>query len=213
MNSVPLASIKRLFSLPICCVLPEDMVSGLAMQGKPVALSWGATKAYCNSLILKPFQPDLCEAFRKLNLQVVPQGFLANLQVSPTLEDQIREAQLLDSMVKKVKNGIAKSQPKYKCYRIDDKDTLFFEDRIVVPKGDLRKVIMNEAHNSLRSIQPGSTKMYHDLKQSYWWTRMKREIAQFVNECDVCRRVKAEHQRPAGLLQPLAIPEWKFDHI
>ena len=42
---------------------------------------------------------------------------------------------------------------------------------------------------------------------------MKREIAQFVNECDVCRRVKAEHQRPAGLLQPLAIPEWKFDHI
>ena len=55
--------------------------------------------------------------------------------------------------------------------------------------------------------------MYQDLKQAYWWTRMKHEIAQFVNECDVCRRVKAEHQRPAGLLQPLAIPEWKFDHI
>ena len=68
-------------------------------------------KAYCNSLILKPFQPDLCEAFRKLNLQVVPQGFLANLIVSPTLEDQIREAQLLDTMVKKVKHGIAKIQP------------------------------------------------------------------------------------------------------
>ena len=42
---------------------------------------------------------------------------------------------------------------------------------------------------------------------------MKREISQFVNECDVCRRVKVEHQRPAGLLQPLAIPEWKFNHI
>ena len=83
----------------------------------------------------------------------------------------------------------------------------------MVPKGDLRKVIMNEAHNSLISIHPGSSTMYHDLKQSYWWTRMKREIAQFVNECDVCRRVKAEHQRPAGLLQPLAILEWKFDHI
>ena len=150
-------------------------------------------KAYCNSLILKPYQPELCEAFCKLNLQVVPQGFLANLQVSPTLEDQICEAQLLDAMVKKVKIGIAKSQPKYKCYRLDDKDTLF-EDRIVVPKGDPRKVIMNEAHNSLLSIHPGSTKMYHDLKKSYWWTRMKREIAQFVNECDVYRRVKAEHQ-------------------
>ena len=55
--------------------------------------------------------------------------------------------------------------------------------------------------------------MYQDLKQTFWWTRMKREIAQFVNECDVCRRVKAEHQRPAGLLHPLPIPEWKFDHI
>ena len=135
-------------------------------------------KAYCNSLILKPYQPELCEAFRKLNLQVVPQGFLANLQVSPTLEDQIREAQLLDAMVK---IGIAKSQPKYKCYRLDDKDTLFFEDRIVVPKGDLRKVKLNEAHNSLIYIHPGITNMYHDLKQSYCWTRMKHEIAKFMN--------------------------------
>jgi hypothetical protein len=42
---------------------------------------------------------------------------------------------------------------------------------------------------------------------------MKREIARFVNECDVCRRVKAEHQRPAGVLQPLEIPEWKWDKI
>src|SRR5215216_3685594 len=114
-------------------------------------------KAYCNSLILKPFQPDLCEAFCKFNLQVVPQGFLANLQVTPTLEDQICEAQLLDSMVKKVKYGVAKGLSKYKCYHIDDKDTLFFEDWLVVPKGDLRKVIMNEAHYSIVSIHPGSS--------------------------------------------------------
>lgn len=116
-------------------------------------------------------------------------------------------------MVKKVKHDIAKGLPKYNCYQIDDKDTLFFEDRLVVLKGDLRKVIMNEAHNSLLSIHPGSSKMYHDLKSTYWWTRMKREITQFINECDVCRRVKAEHQCPTGLLQPLPIPEWKFDHI
>ena len=42
---------------------------------------------------------------------------------------------------------------------------------------------------------------------------MKREIAQYIANCDVCRRVKAEHQRPAGTLQPLAIPEWKWDKI
>ena len=66
----------------------------------------------------------------------------------------------------------------------------------MVPKGDLRKVIMNEAHNSLLSIHPGSTKMYHDLKQSYWWTQMKREIAQLVNECDVCMSAFWERGSP-----------------
>src|ERR1041385_991703 len=54
---------------------------------------------------------------------------------------------------------------------------------------------------------------YRDLRQRFWWTRMKREIAQFIAECDVCRRVKAEHQRPAGTLQPLPIPEWKWDKV
>ena len=72
---------------------------------------------------------------------------------------------------------------------------------------------MKEAHETPLSIHPGSTKMYQDLKQTFWWTRMKHEIARFVNECDVCRCVKAEHQRPAGVLQPLEIPEWKWDKI
>jgi hypothetical protein len=55
--------------------------------------------------------------------------------------------------------------------------------------------------------------MYQDLCQRFWWTGMKWEIAQYVAECDVCRHVKAEHQRPAGVLQPLSIPEWKWDKI
>src|SRR3954466_7480265 len=55
--------------------------------------------------------------------------------------------------------------------------------------------------------------MYRDLRQRLSWTGMKREIAQFVAECDVCRRIKAQHQRPAGILQPLPIPEWKWDKV
>ena len=55
--------------------------------------------------------------------------------------------------------------------------------------------------------------MYLDIKTTYWWTRMKSDIARYVSECDVCRRVKAEHQRPAGVLQPLKIPEWKWDNV
>ena len=55
--------------------------------------------------------------------------------------------------------------------------------------------------------------MYQDLKEKYWWVSMKREVAEFVARCDVCQRVKAEHQRPAGLLQPLPIPEWKWEEV
>ena len=55
--------------------------------------------------------------------------------------------------------------------------------------------------------------MYQDLKTTYWWNGMKRDIAQYVSECAVCQQVKAEHQRPGGPLQPLEIPQWKWDHI
>jgi hypothetical protein len=51
--------------------------------------------------------------------------------------------------------------------------------------------------------------MYQDLKQRYWWYGMKKDVAAHVALCDVCKRVKAEYQRPAGLLQPLKVPEWK----
>ena len=55
--------------------------------------------------------------------------------------------------------------------------------------------------------------MYQDLKQRFWWTRMKREIAKYVSECDICKRVKASHLRSAGLLQPLTIPSGKWEDI
>ena len=56
-------------------------------------------------------------------------------------------------------------------------------------------------------------KMYLDLKDSFWWTGRKKDIAEYVAVCDVCQRVKAEHQKPAGLLQPMPIPEWKWDKL
>ena len=55
--------------------------------------------------------------------------------------------------------------------------------------------------------------MYQDLKERFWWHGMKREIATYVAKCDVCQRVKAEYQRHAGLLQPLKVPEWKWDKV
>ena len=71
----------------------------------------------------------------------------------------------------------------------------------------LREQIMAEAHCSRYSIHPGSTKMYHDLKEVYWWNDMKRNIAEYVAQCSNCQQVKAEHQRPGGLAR-----QWTFQY-
>ena len=78
---------------------------------------------------------------------------------------------------------------------------------------ELRKEIMEEAHFSAYSIHPSSTKMYHDLKDTYWWNGMKRDIVNFMSKCLTCQQVKLEHQRPSGLLQQLPIPKWKWEII
>nr|GEW32596.1 hypothetical protein [Tanacetum cinerariifolium] len=79
--------------------------------------------------------------------------------------------------------------------------------------GDLQTVIMHESYKSKYSIHPGSDKMYQDMKKLYWWPNMKAGIATYVSKCLTCSKVKAEHQRPSGLLVKPKIPEWKWDNI
>ncbi|GKC50770.1 putative reverse transcriptase domain-containing protein, partial [Tanacetum coccineum] len=79
--------------------------------------------------------------------------------------------------------------------------------------GDLRSVITHKSHKSKYSIHPGSKKMYQDMKKLYWWPNMKADIATYISKCLTCAKVKAEHQRPSGLLVQPAIPEWKWDNI
>nr|GEW45115.1 putative reverse transcriptase domain-containing protein [Tanacetum cinerariifolium] len=91
---------------------------------------------------------------------------------------------------------------------------LHYLDRIWVPlKGDVRTLIMDEAYKSKYSVHPGANKMYYDLKNRYWWLRMKKDIAVYVSRCLTCLKVKTEHQRPSGLLQQHEIPEWKWEGI
>nr|GEU42606.1 hypothetical protein [Tanacetum cinerariifolium] len=75
--------------------------------------------------------------------------------------------------------------------------------------GDLSSVIMHESHKSKYSVHPDFDKMYQDMKKLYWWPNMKANIATYVSKCLTYARVKAEHQRPSGLLVQPAIPEWK----
>jgi hypothetical protein len=112
------------------------------------------------------------------------------------LEEKIRKAQETDENLMKIRKHTGEN--KAPDFRVDDQGTLWYKNRICVPEdGDFRQTIMGEAHNSAYSIHPGSTKMYMDLKQKYWWNGMKADIARFVAHCDTCQRIKAEHQKPA----------------
>ncbi|GJY07394.1 putative reverse transcriptase domain-containing protein [Tanacetum coccineum] len=92
--------------------------------------------------------------------------------------------------------------------------TLCLHSRSWIPwYGDLRSVIMHVSHKLKYSIHPGSEKMYQDVKKLYWWPNMKADIATYFSKCLTCARVKAEHQRPSGLLVQPEIPEWKWDNI
>ncbi|CAM8890537.1 unnamed protein product [Rhodiola kirilowii] len=98
-------------------------------------------------------------------------------------------------------------------FLVDDDCVLRFRNRLCVPVGELRQEILREAHCTPYTMHPGTTKMYRDLRDFYWWSGMKREVADFVSRCLTCQRVKAEHRRPAGLLQNIEIPEWKWERI
>ena len=157
-------------------------------------------KSHCHCLSVESYVDTLCHEMRKLNLEIVPHGTLNLMSIEPTLQDQIMMAQLEDERIKIIKQKLSQVDEKYKCFRQDWKGVVWFGDRLVVPKKpDLRKQILDEAHLSKFSIHPGRNKMYQDLKQNFWWTRMKREIAKYVSECDTCQRVKASHLKVAKL--------------
>jgi hypothetical protein len=130
----------------------------------------------------------LCDELCKLNMEVVSSGTLNCISVAPTLHEQINMAQNSDKGVQVIKEMLEQKVDKYNCFRQDRKGVLWFEDRLVVPKNpELRQKILDEAHLSKFSMHPGSNKMYHDLRSLYWWTRMKREIAKYVSECNTCQ--------------------------
>ncbi|GJZ83922.1 putative reverse transcriptase domain-containing protein [Tanacetum coccineum] len=92
--------------------------------------------------------------------------------------------------------------------------TLCLKNRSWIPCfGDLRALIMHESHKLKYSIHLGSDKMYQDLKKLYWWPNMKAEIATYVSKCMTCAKVKAEYQKPSGLLVQPVIPIWKWKNI
>ncbi|KAL0551919.1 hypothetical protein IC582_011012 [Cucumis melo] len=137
---------------------------------------------------------------------------LAQLTVQPTLRQRIIDAQSNDPYLVE-KRGLAEAG-QAEGFSLSSDGGLVFERRLCVPSDSAIKTeLLSEAHSSPFSMHPGSTKMYQNLKRVYWWRNMKREVAEFVSRCLVCRHIKAPRQKPAGLLQPLSIPEWKWENV
>nr|GFA53154.1 putative reverse transcriptase domain-containing protein [Tanacetum cinerariifolium] len=108
---------------------------------------------------------------------------------------------------------IRKDIPKEKLEPRAD-ETLCLNGRSWLPcYDDIRFVIMHESYKSKYSIYLGFDKMCQEMKKLYWWPNMKANIATYVSKCLTYARVKAEHQRPSGLLVQPVIPEWKWDNI
>ncbi|GJR70369.1 putative reverse transcriptase domain-containing protein [Tanacetum coccineum] len=142
--------------------------------------------------------------------RVKPKRFRAmNMTLQSSIKDRILGAQkeaYNESM------GLQKGLYEMIEHRSDE--ALYYLDRIWVPlKGDVRTLIMDKAHKSKYSVHPGSDKTYYDIRDRYWCSGMKKDIAVYVSRCLTCLKVKAEHQRLSGLLQQPEIPEWKWEGI
>jgi hypothetical protein len=168
-------------------------------------------KKYCNATFARRMQLELRREIEYLNLGMVNEAKVT-MEVEPTLEVEIWEGQLEDVKLKEIRKLIQDN--KTSDFLEDSQGTLWLGKQICLPNlKPIKELILREAHDSAYSIHPGSTKIHKDLKTRYWWYGMKQDVTEYVALCDICQRVKAEHQRPARLLQPLKIPQWKWEEI
>jgi hypothetical protein len=132
-------------------------------------------KAHCNYL------PAVNISEEESSIQITPNMAQYNVTLTPVLRGEIIAAQSSDEGVTHIKRRLTECDPKVNCFRVDEKGTLWFKAHLVIPKNlELRLKIFDEAHTSKYSIHPGSTKMYHELKAQFWWTRMKHETTRNV---------------------------------
>lgn len=163
------------------------------------------------------YEEELVKELENLRLEVVvpPQSMselLAALVIKPDLCSRIIEARRKDEKQEMLWYQIRMAHAN-DCRKAHD-NVILYKNRLTVPNDfELKNEILEEAHSTLYSAHPGWTKMYRNLKPSFHWSGMKRDIAKFVEWCLACQWVKFLHQWPYGQLHPLEISEWKWDHI
>jgi hypothetical protein len=150
-------------------------------------------RSHVSQLVVDSMPLELCEEFDKLNLRIVVNTEAMEMEVGSSLLQEIRRGQLEDEKVQEIKRNI--KEKKSHGVSEDDEGVLWYKERICAPNvKELKDKILREAYESAYSIHSGGNKMYHDLKATYWWYGMKRDVAEYVALCNTCQRVKAEHQ-------------------
>jgi hypothetical protein len=132
-----------------------------------------------------------------LRLSVGPEGsLLAQLKIRSVLRDKVLVAQQANGKVREIKERVNKGIET--SFQVISDGLIAMGKQIYLPEDKILKdEILREAHESRFATHSGSTKMYKDLKEYYWWPNMKREIAEFMSNCGICQQVKIEHQKPA----------------
>ena len=138
---------------------------------------------------------------------------MGSLVDMPSLLSRVIESQGQDTEVVSIRDWV-RSGMGDEGWAIHTDGSLRYKRRVMVHQLiELREEILKEFHCSRFAVHPGGTKMYRDLRLQYYWREMKRHVGDFFRRCLTCQQVKAEHQRPTGLLQPLEVAEWKWEHV
>ena len=178
-----------------------------------VADALSRKRAHLSTVAVKGL--ELLDKFRDLSLNVdssTGKLHCGMITVDNELMNEIRVLQETDEVIQEKKKLI--SIGKATEFKVGSDNILRCNKRVCVPdNAELKRIILDEGHKSKLSIHPGATKMYQDLKQRFWWPGMKKQVAEYVASCLTCQKAKVEHQKPAGFLQSLDVPEWKWDSI
>jgi hypothetical protein len=148
------------------------------------------------------------------NRRVHEMNSSAIIMYQSDLKDKIIEATKSDlqykELVEKLQQG--NLQQEIEDYKLDNYEILMYMGIIYVPNSnEFKNMILREMHNVPYARHPGYQKTIATVKRQYYWPGMKKVVVDFISRCLECQKVKAEHRHPAGLLQPLPIPEWKWE--
>jgi len=158
-----------------------------------VADALSRRRVHVSAMMIKEL--EMIEQLRDMNLGLdmgAGQIRCSMLRITNEFLDEVRVEHGNDQELQQIMGELGTKKRKY--FRMGRDGILQFRERVCIPSSRvLRKMLLDEGHKSRLSIHPGMTKMYKDLKATFWWTGMKTDMADYVASCLICQKVKIEH--------------------